>query len=219
MSDGSREKNGRGKKDVSIPSEQYPQSSFDGFLERLRAVARKILHREMNKYQSPIIPHDRCMVSTWKNGRSFPPAKPQPVLNLFGIVDLSQFEPLLLAKYSFTKRRPPHPPLAILKALIFQRLRQITSWRKLATTLRNDKRLLVELGFKKAPTRAAFSEFTLRVGADVLDIIFRELVKQIQGLRPDFGEVLATDSTLVEAYANPNNGAATSDPDARWGYK
>jgi len=208
----------REKKNSRLGRESY-QSSFNGFLERLRAVARKILHREMNKYQSPIIPHDRCMVSTWKDGRSSPPAKPQPVLNLFKIIDLAPFEPLLLAKYSSTRRRPPHPPVAILKALIFQRLRQIPSWRKLAATRRNDKRLLVELGFKKAPTRAAFSEFTLRVGADILDIIFRELVKQIRSLRPDFGEVLATDSTLVEAYANPNNGIATSDPDARWGYK
>jgi len=30
---------------------------------------------------------------------------------------------------------------------------------------------------------------------------------------------LVTDSTLVEAYANPNNGDATSDPDAGWGVK
>jgi IS5 family transposase len=211
--------NDRSKKISEKSSTRFSQSSLDGFLEYLRMLLHDVLDRVNHKYQSTSLPHERHMVTTWISNSDPLLLQPYSILHLFRIIDLSPFELLLTKKYSSTKRRPPHPPLALFKALIFQRLRQISSWRKLAAILRSDRQLCVGLGFERAPAHDAFSEFTLKVGPEALDSIFRELVGQIRRLRPDFGEILAADSTLVRGYASPTNRFAISDPDARWGVK
>jgi DDE family transposase/transposase-like protein DUF772 len=133
-------------------------------------------------------------------------------------LDLSWVVPLLQAKYSTRRRRPPHPPLAIMRALLFQHLKLIPSWRKLALTIKHDAVLAKRLGFLRNPCHDSFSEFTIRIGPEVLDEVFRRLVGLVRAFVPDLGTVAAIDSTLVRGYSRPRKkGARKTDSDARWG--
>lgn len=133
-------------------------------------------------------------------------------------IDLSWAEPLLLVKYRQRKRRPPHPPLAMLRALIYQRMKQIRSWRKLASTIKAEPDLAAKLGFTRAPCHDAFSEFARRIGCETLFQIFRGLVERIRRVIPELGTVIALDSTLVRAYSKPGKrGERKTDANAAWG--
>jgi hypothetical protein len=105
------------------------------------------------------------------------------------------------------------------KALIYQRMKQIPSWRKLAKTLQENSDLTAQLGFKKAPCFDSFSEFAIRIGEDLLEEAFLGFVKQIRVYLPDFGQnVVAVDATLVHGYSRPRpRGQRQTDPDAAWG--
>jgi transposase len=140
------------------------------------------------------------------------------IVALFEGLDLRFAEPVLLEAYSFRKRRPPYPPAAMLKALIFQRIRQIPSWRKLASTLRHEMIWLPVLGFEKAPCHDSFSEFTRRVGPERLRRVFLILASQLRPTYQSLGQRIAVDSTIVKGYSNPNKRkGSVADPDARWG--
>ena len=129
----------------------------------------------------------------------------EPVLGLqriFGL-DMAWIEKILWSKYK-QKRRPPHPPLAMFKAMIYQRLKQIQSWRKLASTLEADPNLATQLGFKKPPCFDSFSEFALRIGDETLNEIFVGFVNLLREELPDLGtHVVAVDGTLVRGYTRP----------------
>jgi len=134
-------------------------------------------------------------------------------------MDLTWAEQILLAKYSKHRRRPPHPPLAMLKALIYQRLRQIPSWRQLAQTIRSDKNLALRLGFQRPPSHYSFSDFTKKVGEEAFNEIFYALVDRLRMLMPDLGKIVAVDSTQVDAYSKlPREGFRGTDPDAAFGF-
>jgi hypothetical protein len=133
--------------------------------------------------------------------------------------DLEWARLILLSKYSHRRRRPPYPPEAMLKALIYQRLKQIQSWRKLALTISADRTLMMQLGFQRPPTYSSFSTFTKRVGDDTFRKIFEELVQRLRYLIPDLGNIVAVDATLVKGYSRPGRkGMPKTDPDAAWGY-
>jgi len=133
-------------------------------------------------------------------------------------LDFTWVEEILLQKYSMQRRRPPHPPLAMFKALIYQHLKQIPSWRKLALTIKSDRRLAETLGFQRSPCHDSFSEFTRRIGDNALNQIFLGLVERVRQLMPDLGKVVAIDSTLVDAYSKPRKkGSRKTDPDVAWG--
>ncbi len=148
---------------------------------------------------------------------------PQPILqnslSTLLRVDLKWANAMLLQNYSQRRRRPPYPPEAMLKALIYQRLKQIPSWRKLALTIKADSSLMAQLGFQRPPTYSSFSRFTRRVGEDTFTKIFEELVQRLRYLIPDLGNIVAVDATLVKGYSKPGRkGLTKTDPDAAWGY-
>jgi hypothetical protein len=142
------------------------------------------------------------------------------IVALFHGLDLRSIESVLLEAYSGRRRRPPHSPVAMLRALIFQRIREISSWRKLAKILEHEKEWLSVLGFTRAPCHDSFSEFTKRLGPERLHSIFLILESQLRTTYPGLGQRIAIDSTLVKAYSNPRRPKrSVSDPDARWGVK
>jgi hypothetical protein len=140
------------------------------------------------------------------------------VASLLRNLDLRSVEPVLWEAYSSRKRRPPYPPAAMLKAMIFQRIRQIGSSRKLASTLEHETAWLPVLGFKKAPCHQTFSEFTKRLGPERVRRLFLIVESRLRRTCPGLGERIALDSTIVRGYSNPNKRKGlVSDPDARWG--
>jgi len=142
------------------------------------------------------------------------------IITLFRELDLRSVEPVLLEAYSGRRRRPPHPPAAMLRALIFQKIRQIQSWRKLSSILKHEATWLQVLGLTRAPCHDSFSEFTRRVGPERLRRVFLILVSQLRTTYPGLGKRIAIDSTLVKAYSNPRRPKRSiSDQDARWGVK
>jgi transposase len=146
---------------------------------------------------------------------------PEPsIVSLLNTLDLSCLEEVLSEVYSKKKRRPPHSPSAMLKALIFQKIRQIPSWRKLANTLKTEPTWLPVLGLRKAPCHGSFSVFTKRLGPNRFQEMFRFLLKQLKPSLSNLGQHIAIDSTIVKGYVNPRKhgiGGLVSDPDARWG--
>jgi len=135
------------------------------------------------------------------------------------LIDLTWIEQILLTRYSSRRRRRPHPPLAMLRALIYQRLRQIPSWRQLAQTIRSDRSLAERLGFHRSPSHYSFSDFTRRIGDEVFNEIFYALVERLRMLMPDLGRIVAVDSTQVDAYSKlPREGFRGTDPDAAFGF-
>lgn len=134
-------------------------------------------------------------------------------------IDFEWAAVILRTRYSSTRRRPPYPPEAMLKALIYQRLKQIPSWRKLSSSIKADASLMTQLGFQRPPTYSCFSRFTKRVGAESFRRIFDELVRRLRHLIPDLGTVVAVDATLVKGYSKPRRkGMPKTDPDADWGF-
>jgi len=143
-----------------------------------------------------------------------PPVSLQQIFRL----DLAWVEAILKSKYK-PKRRPPHPPLAMFNAMIYQRLKQIPSWRKLASTLKADPDLTAQLGFRKSPCFDSLSEFALRVDDETLNELVYGYVERIREQLPDLGKnVVAVDATLVRGYtkSRPRRQRKT-DPDAAWG--
>jgi len=140
------------------------------------------------------------------------------IVALFRTLDLSAVEPVLQEAYSQRKRRPPLSPVAMLRALVFQKIRQIQSWRKLASTLKSETSWLPVLGLERPPCHDSFSEFTKRIGPERLHRVFLILQSQLSAQYPGLGKRIAVDSTLVKAYSNRYKRPA-SDPDAGRGVK
>jgi transposase len=163
--------------------------------------------KEVSTMESQDIPQEKCVDSEFLAS-----------LMLMFRIDLSWLDAKLQSKYR-SKRRPPHPPLAMFKALIYQRMKQIPSWRKLAKTLKENSDLTAQLGFKKAPCFDSFSEFAIRIGDDLVEELFLEFVKRVGQYLPDFGKnVVAVDATLVHGYCRPRpRNRRQTDPDAAWG--
>jgi transposase len=152
---------------------------------------------------------------TEKYSESQSPASLQAIFNL----DFAWVECILKSKYKQKQRRPPHPPLAMFKALLYQRLKRIPSWRSLAATLQEDSDLATQLGFSRAPCHSSFSEFAIRIGDETLTELFYGFVEKVREYLPDLGKnVVAVDGTLVRGYtkSRPRRQRKT-DPDAAWG--
>jgi len=140
------------------------------------------------------------------------------IVSLLRALDLRAVEPVLWEAYSGRRRRPSHPPTAMLRALVFQKIRQIPSWRKLASTLKHETDWLPVLGFARAPHHDCFSEFTKRVGPERFRRVFIILQSQLRLNYPGLGQRIAMDSTIVRGYSNPRRQkGAVSDSDAAWG--
>jgi IS5 family transposase len=146
------------------------------------------------------------------------PGDPDAQLALFRAVTLKPMDLLLAPYYPVNRRRPPYPPSALLKALVYQKLRRLPSWRSLARELAANPTVCMELGFVRPPAHQTFSVFTRRLGSAGLSVVMRQLIVQLRPVLPRFGEEIAVDSSMVKAYANPFNRLG-SDVDATWGVK
>ena len=116
--------------------------------------------------------------------------------------------------------RKPYNPPSILKAQLLKHLLRIPSDRRLALRLRHDRRTAKTCGFRKyTPSHGLFTHFRRRLRENNYHRIFENL---LLGLLEDGavkGEVIAVDSTHVEAYSQraPDNRTGKSDPEARVG--
>jgi len=116
--------------------------------------------------------------------------------------------------------RKPINPLAMLKAQLLKHLLRIPSDRRLALRLRHDRRTATACGFKKqTPSHGLFTHFRHRLGQDTYNRIFNQLLRRLLEDGAVKGDVIAVDSTHVDAYSQraPDNRTGKSDPEARVG--
>jgi hypothetical protein len=76
-------------------------------------------------------------------------------------------------------------------------------------------------GFDNLPSRWTFNRFYNRLSqhSDQVQELIASLTDELALLLPDFGKQLAIDSTIIEAYSNPDKQTkegGLSDPDASW---
>lgn len=136
---------------------------------------------------------------------------------MFDSLDLSSFWPLLLPKHRLNGWAMTLDWQAMFKALLLKEMWKIDSRRKLVKLLESNEHLLRLCGFHKPPAHNTFSKFVKRLGSDVFDGIFYELVAKIREYK-EVGKIVAIDSTLLKGYARDWNNRGNSDPDAKWGY-
>jgi len=116
--------------------------------------------------------------------------------------------------------RRPIDPLAMLKAQLLKHLLRIPSDRRLALRLKHDRRTARACGFKKhTPSHGLFTHFRHRLGQDTYKRIFNQLLRRLLEDGAVRGDVIAVDSTHVDAYSQraPDNRTGKSDPEARVG--
>ncbi len=108
----------------------------------------------------------------------------------------------------------------MLKAQLLKHLLRIPSDRRLALRLRHDRRTATACGFKKhTPSHGLFTHFRHRLGQDTYNRSFNQLLRRLLEAGAVKGEVIAVDSTHVEAYSHrsKDNRTGKSDPEARVG--
>jgi len=116
--------------------------------------------------------------------------------------------------------RKPLNPMAMLKAQLMKHLLRIPSDRRLALRLKHDRKAAKACGFKKhSPSHGLFTHFRHRLGEQTYNLIFNQLLR---GLLEDGGvkgDVIAVDSTHVDAYSQraSDNRTGKCDPEARVG--
>ena len=114
--------------------------------------------------------------------------------------------------------RKPYNPLNMLKAQLLKHLLRIPSDRRLALRLKHDTRAARACGFKKqTPSHGLFTHFRHRLGQDTYNRIFNQLLGSLLEAGAVRGDVIAVDSTHVEAYSqrSKDNRTGKSDPEAR----
>ena len=108
----------------------------------------------------------------------------------------------------------------MLKAQLLKHLLRIPSDRRLALHLEHDRRAAKACGFRKqTPSHGLFTHFRHRLGQDTYHRVFKDLLGSLLEDRTVKGEVIAVDSTHVNAYSQraPDNRTGKSDPEARVG--
>jgi hypothetical protein len=89
-----------------------------------------------------------------------------------------------------------------------------------ALLLKHDTQAARACGFKKhTPSRGLFTHFRHRLGHDTYNRIFNQLLRRLLEDGAVKGDVIAVDSTHVDAYGQraPDNRTGKSDPEARVG--
>ena len=133
-------------------------------------------------------------------------------------LDLREAAELVKGKYK-GGGRPPYPPIPMLKALLFEYLKELPSDNQLVKWLRRQEHQHWArwLGFRKrVPDQSTFSNFKKRLGVELFEEIFSLLVKQCRDLGIIKGHDISIDSTDQKAYCNPRK--RMSDSDARIGH-
>ena len=116
--------------------------------------------------------------------------------------------------------RKPYPPASMLKAQLLKHLLRVPSDRRLALLLKRNKRVARACGFRReTPSHGLFTQFRHRLGREGYHRIFSMLLKQVVDSGVVKGEVVAVDSTAVNAYSQRSidNKTGKSDREARVG--
>jgi len=188
---------------------------FSAKANRFSGVSDAVITPRLDNYLGPHETHMKSVSECLTI--QLAPGDPNAGMKLFRIVNFKAFDEVLAFRFSPRKRRPRIPCSEIMKAIVFQKLERIPSWKSLESKIaKADVRR--KIGLEKAFYNQRISDFTRQVGPEGFKAIVIELSRQLRVLIPDFGEEVAIDSTMVWAYANPYN-EKNSDPDARWGVK
>lgn len=121
-------------------------------------------------------------------------------------VDWQRFE--YLEPKNNRGRPPRHSRIALLRALLYKDLANLSSVSELVRILASDYYKMNILGFDHLPSESTFSRFKDEVDTDRIMVI---LTGMIQDVCPDFMRMVGVDSTSLEAFSK-------RDPDASWGY-
>jgi transposase len=116
--------------------------------------------------------------------------------------------------------RKPYNPSSMLKAQLLKHLLLIPSDRRLAIRLKDDRRVARACGFRRhTPSHGLFTHFRKRLGENTYHRIFENLLRRLMDSGAVKAEVVAVDSTHLEAYSQRarDNKTGKSDPDARVG--
>jgi transposase len=104
--------------------------------------------------------------------------------------------------------RKPFNPLSILKAQLLKHLHRIPSDRRLALRLKHYTRKARACGFnKQTPSHDLFTHFRKRLGEETYHRIFHNILRRLLEDGGVKGDVVAVDSTHVDAYSQraPDN--------------
>ena len=139
-----------------------------------------------------------------------------------------------LTQQTNARGRPPFAREALLRALIYQRLRGLLALTDFAFELENNPAVQAACGFsafQKPPSRERFSRFLRATPHNDLENIRKNLVRTLIAEKVIIGEVVALDSCTIEANVRQNNLKTSvkdrfdktkfprGDPDARLGVK
>ena len=117
--------------------------------------------------------------------------------------------------------RPGYPPRSMLRAYCLKYLLNEPYNVGLIQRLHDSAKLRKLCGFKTdVPSESAFSRFFKKL-SDRADLIERSIVSIVDHIHdhlPDMGDVVAIDSTDIEAYSNPKRNPVI-DQDATWGHR
>jgi len=106
-----------------------------------------------------------------------------------------------------------------LKAWMSQHILGIPSEAQLASKIRNENKLRKICGFKKAPSKSAYSKARKRLTLAGLGVFFNFLVQKAKETGLSKGRLVAVDSTDFEAYCKGKKKMRfRSDKCARWGH-
>lgn len=119
--------------------------------------------------------------------------------------------------------RPGHDIKPTWHAFIAQYYLDLPSMNALIRRLEEDPYLVETCGFStnsSLPTRRTFNRFFEMLSRRwiLVESCFNEAVARLRTRLKDFGAVIAIDSTIIEAWSNPNK-TSISDPDAHWAHK
>ncbi len=125
-----------------------------------------------------------------------------------------------LASYRWTGRKG-YSLKALWHAYIASYYLNLSCTNDLIRHLQDNDSLAAVCGFDKLPSRWTFNRFWNRLShhAGQVEEILTSLTDELATLLPDFGKQLAIDSTIVEAYSNPDKKTkegTVSDVDASW---
>jgi transposase len=116
--------------------------------------------------------------------------------------------------------RKPINPLAMLKAQLLKHLLRIPSDRRLSLRLKHDRKAAKACGFwKRTPSHGLFTHFRHRLGEETYHRIFHNILRRLLKDGAVKGDIIAVDSTHVDAYSQraPDNRTGKCDPEARVG--
>lgn len=119
------------------------------------------------------------------------------------------------------KGRPRYPRIPLVKVFLASFILGIVGRQGTVDRLQNDPALRAACGWPsdlKIPSRSTVSRVFGKLAENpwVMHCLLVGLANGVHELRPDFGKVLAIDSTGVAAYCNPKN-ERTCDQEAKWG--